>query len=73
MSTNEELEQCIHQWHIDPPAGPISLGTCSKCGEQKEFVNSLTQQVRAYSTIPLSNDAIKVQQWLDRQHKSPED
>jgi hypothetical protein len=28
-----------HYWVIDPPNGPISIGTCKKCGEKKEFSN----------------------------------
>ncbi len=46
MSKKEEYSeaqqsqsQCTHHWVIDPPNGPISYGTCKKCGETKEFVN----------------------------------
>lgn len=28
-------------WIIDPPNGPVSTGKCKKCGEQKEFKNSV--------------------------------
>lgn len=28
-------------WVIDPPNGPVSTGKCKKCGESKEFKNSV--------------------------------
>ena len=28
-------------WVIDPPNGPVSSGKCKKCGESKEFKNSV--------------------------------
>ena len=28
-------------WVIDPPNGPVSSGKCKKCGETKEFKNSV--------------------------------
>lgn len=31
---------CAHHWRIAPPAGAYSLGTCAKCGEQRQFPNS---------------------------------
>jgi len=37
--TQQPQSQCTHHWVIDPPSGPISYGTCKKCGETKEFVN----------------------------------
>jgi hypothetical protein len=44
----EEIEVCpkakdgsTHHWVIDPPNGPVSTGTCKKCGEQKDFKNSV--------------------------------
>ena len=33
-------EQCVHHWLIKPAEGPISEGTCKKCGELREFKNS---------------------------------
>lgn len=32
---------CIHMWSIEPPNGPTSLGTCTDCGDTKEFRNSV--------------------------------
>ena len=28
-------------WVIDPPNGPVSTGKCKRCGETKEFKNSV--------------------------------
>jgi hypothetical protein len=41
---NEEplpIDECVHQWMIDPPAGPTSEGHCKICGETRAFKNSL--------------------------------
>ena len=32
---------CCHYWVIQPAAGPLSLGVCLACGENREFKNSL--------------------------------
>ena len=32
-------ETCTHYWIIDTPSGPISAGSCRKCGKQREFRN----------------------------------
>ena len=32
---------CEHYWIIDAANGPTSIGTCRKCGEQREFSNSI--------------------------------
>ena len=34
-----EEPKCVHQWLIDPPAGPSSQGVCRLCGEEREFRN----------------------------------
>lgn len=31
---------CTHQWMIEPPNGPMSIGVCLLCRESKEFRNS---------------------------------
>ncbi len=41
-----ELEEpvepdCAHHWAIQSPNGPTSHGTCKRCGETKEFKNSI--------------------------------
>ncbi len=33
--------ECEHFWQIDAPNGPISEGTCKKCGQTREFQNSI--------------------------------
>ena len=30
-----------HWWWIDSPDGPISVGVCRYCGEQRPFANTL--------------------------------
>ena len=32
---------CCHHWIIQPAVGPISEGICQKCGEVREFKNSI--------------------------------
>ena len=32
---------CAHHWAISSPNGPTSLGSCKRCGETKEFKNSI--------------------------------
>ena len=32
---------CCHHWVIQPAVGPVSEGECQKCGEVKEFKNSI--------------------------------
>lgn len=30
-----------HHWAIESPNGPTSFGTCKRCGEHREFKNSI--------------------------------
>ena len=32
---------CKHHWLIEMPQGATSVGRCKRCGESKEFANSL--------------------------------
>ena len=32
---------CQHHWMIPAPAGPVSIGTCRSCGEEREFQNHI--------------------------------
>lgn len=32
---------CQHHWLLEPPTGPTSTGFCKKCGEIKQFPNSI--------------------------------
>lgn len=40
---SEQLDRstCCHHWVIQPASGPLSLGVCQMCGENREFKNSL--------------------------------
>lgn len=33
------MEQCPHHWIIPEAEGPVSIGICSLCGEEREFTN----------------------------------
>lgn len=35
-----EEPTCQHRWRIESPRGPMSLGRCKACGEEREFRNS---------------------------------
>ena len=35
------IKTCIHHWRIQPANGPISTGTCCKCGEMRQFQNTV--------------------------------
>lgn len=37
---------CRHHWIIDAPSGPTSRGVCRKCGDAREFRNSLPDPPR---------------------------
>lgn len=37
----ETVAGCCHHWIIQPAVGPVSEGSCQKCGEVKEFKNSI--------------------------------
>ncbi len=32
---------CKHHWVIESPRGPVSVGTCKNCSQEREFWNSL--------------------------------
>ncbi len=32
---------CAHHWVIDRANGPMSEGVCQRCGERREFTNSV--------------------------------
>ena len=38
---DEPDRTCCHHWIIQPAVGPVSEGACQKCGEVKEFKNSI--------------------------------
>ena len=39
-----------HWWVIDSPRGPLSLGVCWYCGEQRQFANTMELAVRMSRT-----------------------
>ena len=36
------MSRCAHHWIIAVPNGPISDGVCRRCGDHKEFQNSIS-------------------------------
>ena len=36
-----ERSKCVHYWVIEVAQGSYSSGTCSKCQETREFINSI--------------------------------
>ncbi|KKL83729.1 hypothetical protein LCGC14_1971880, partial [marine sediment metagenome] len=34
-----EVSPCVHHDIIEVPNGPISIGTCKKCGREREYEN----------------------------------
>ena len=36
-----EQQSCRHHWMIQPAEGPMSLGVCRLCHEEKEFQNTM--------------------------------
>ena len=39
LEETQERSVCKHHWVLDPPAGPVSKGTCLSCGEERDFSN----------------------------------
>jgi len=39
LQATHKRSACVHHWVIDPPAGPVSKGTCRSCGEERDFPN----------------------------------
>ena len=37
---NVEQIECVHEWLIESPNGPVSKGECLNCGQVSEFKNS---------------------------------
>ncbi len=32
---------CTHYWNIETPQGPTSEGVCQRCGNRRDFMNSV--------------------------------
>ena len=41
LGATQERSTCQHHWVVDPPAGPVSKGTCRSCGEGRDFPNHI--------------------------------
>ncbi len=37
----DSTREIAHVWKIETPQGAMSLGVCQKCGEEREFKNSV--------------------------------
>ena len=48
---------CAHYWVIAVPNGPMSKGTCQRCGHEREFQNSAPEirWSRAVPTVKTDN------------------
>ncbi|MDA1257592.1 MAG: hypothetical protein O3C10_07090 [Chloroflexi bacterium] len=40
LAVADESSECKHVWLIEPPNGPTSDGSCTVCGDKREFRNS---------------------------------
>ena len=53
--------KCPHHWIIETPDGPMSIGRCRLCGEEREFSNTVdtwagwTIQSKPSPEYPLRN------------------
>ena len=34
------MEGCAHHWRLEAPNGPMSLGQCRHCGDERSFPNA---------------------------------
>ena len=41
ITEHQDRPTCCHYWVIQPAAGPLSLGVCQVCGDNREFKNYL--------------------------------
>ncbi len=45
-----EVVVCSHHWVIQTPDGPVSIGRCKVCGEEREFNNSAEYRPGGWTT-----------------------
>ena len=64
QDTQPVAAECTHHWVIDTPSGPVSHGTCKRCGEIREFRNYVENTPywedeldRAAPKLPVSSPA----------------
>ncbi len=48
----DEVVACKHHWIIETAAGPVSIGRCRLCAEEREFNNSLGFMASSWTTRP---------------------
>ena len=48
----DEVVVCTHHWVIETPHGPVSIGRCKLCGEEREFNNSIDVAAVSWTTRP---------------------
>jgi hypothetical protein len=41
LENTREITACAHWWKIEQASGHMSRGTCRRCGEVREFYNSM--------------------------------
>ena len=46
----DEVVVCTHHWVIETSNGPISIGRCRLCGEEREFNNSTEYHAGGWTT-----------------------
>ena len=51
--------ECVHEWLIESPNGPVSKGECLNCGQVSEFKNSMPVSGWDRTDNSKSNDNIK--------------
>ena len=48
----DEVVVCTHHWVIETPDGPVSMGRCRLCGEEREINNSVGFTASIWATRP---------------------
>ena len=61
---------CAHHFVIEPPNGPVSIGTCKLCGFQREHRNSLADN-KHWMSIKADADIEKVRERRSRSWNGP--
>ncbi len=54
-----EAPPCVHHDIIEVPDGPISIGTCKKCGREREYEN---HKFPDYNSKPMKKPSIDDEQ-----------
>jgi hypothetical protein len=67
----DKQQACSHLWIIDSPQGPTSWGKCRWCGETREFLNSIPDDV-VVTEERTTNSMMRAPFWLDK-HYTPDE